>query len=152
MASQHWADDDQLVAALADALQAGRDVPPEFIAAGQATFTWHSIDAELAALTFDSDNETIAAAVRSAGLTPRFLTFAAAGLTIGLEIGRDEIIGQIGPPRPGHVDMYPARGAVLAAPIDEAGYFIIRPVPAAPFRLHCHAGSGASVRTTWITR
>jgi hypothetical protein len=37
------------------------------------------------------------------------------------------------------------------APIDEIGYFLIRPRPASPFRLHCHADSGISVLTTWIT-
>ena len=77
MASQQWADEDRLMAALAEALQAERDVPREFIDAGQAAFTWHSIDAELAALTFDSETETMAAAVRSAEAAPRFLTFTA---------------------------------------------------------------------------
>jgi hypothetical protein len=151
VASQQWADDDQLMAALAEALQAESDVPREFIEAGQAAFTWHSIDAELAALTFDSATETMAAAVRSAEATPRFLTFTAADLTIGLEIGQDEVIGQIVPPQPGHVDAYPVRGAALTATIDEIGFFIIRSLPASPFRLHCHADTGVSVLTTWIT-
>jgi hypothetical protein len=151
VASQQWADDDQLMAALAEALQAESDVPREFIEAGQAAFTWHSIDAELAALTFDSATETMAAAVRSAEATPRFLTFTAADFTIGLEIGQDEVIGQIVPPQPGHVDAYPVRGAALTATIDEIGFFIIRSLPASPFRLHCHAGTGVSVLTTWIT-
>lgn len=151
MASQQWADDDQLMAALAEALQAERDVPREFIEAGRAAFTWRSIDAELAALTFDSETETMAAAVRSAEATPRLLTFTAAGLTIGLEIGQDEVIGQIVPPQPGHVDAYPVRGAALTATIDEIGCFIIRPLPASPFRLHYHGASGVSTLTTWIT-
>jgi hypothetical protein len=151
VASQQWADDDQLVAALAEALRAERDVPREFIDAGQAAFTWHSIDAELAALTFDSAAETMAAAVRSQEATPRFLTFTAADLTIELEIGQDELIGQIVPPQPGHVDACPARGAALTATIDEVGCFIIRPLPASPFRLHCHGANGVSALTTWIT-
>jgi hypothetical protein len=150
VASQQWADDDQLMAALAEALQAERDVPREFTEAGQAAFTWHSIDAELAALTFDSESETMAAAVRSAEPTPRFLTFTAAHLTIGLEIGQDEVIGQIVPPQPGHVDAYPVQGAALTATVDEIGFFLIRPLPASPFRLHCQADNGVSVLTTWI--
>jgi hypothetical protein len=150
VASQQWADDDQLMAALAEALQAERDVPREFTEAGQAAFTWHSIDAELAALTFDSESETMAAAVRSAEPTPRFLTFTAAHLTIGLEIGQDEVIGQTVPPQPGHVDAYPVQGAALTATVDEIGFFLIRPLPASPFRLHCQADNGVSVLTTWI--
>jgi hypothetical protein len=150
VASQQWADDDQLMAAVKEAFRAERAVPRDFVQAGQAAFTWRSIDAELAALTFDSATETVAA-VRSAEASPRFLTFSAADLTIELEIGPDEIIGQIVPPQPGHADACPAHGAALSAAIDEIGCFIIQPRPASPFRLHCHADSGISVLTTWIT-
>ena len=151
MASQQWADDDQLMAALAGAFRAERDVPAAFVEAGKAAFTWHSIDAELAALTFDSVTGATAAAVRSEEASPRLVTFAATDLIIELEIGRDEIIGQIVPPQRGHVDACPASGAALTASIDEIGCFIIRPLPKSPFRLHYHAASGVSVLTTWIT-
>ena len=151
MASQQWADDDQLMAALAEVLQTERNVPRDFIEAGQAAFTWHSIDAELAALTFDSETETMAAAVRSAEPTPRFLTCTAAHLTIGLEIGQDEVIGQIVPPQPGHVDAYPVQGPALTATVNKIGFFLIRSLPASPFRLHCQAENGVSVLTIWIT-
>ena len=53
--SQHWwMDDDQLLAALGEALRSERGVPAEFIAMGKAAFAWYGIDAELAALTYDS--------------------------------------------------------------------------------------------------
>jgi hypothetical protein len=151
VASQQWADDDQLMAAMAGAFRAEREVSPAFIEAAKAAFTWHSIDAELAALTFDSDTGAMAAAVRSEEASPRFVTFTATDLTIELEIGRDEIIGQIVPAQPGHVDACPASGASLTASIDQIGCFIIRPLPESPFRLHCHATSGVSVLTTWTT-
>jgi hypothetical protein len=83
--------------------------------------------------------------------SPRFLTFTSADLTIELEIGPDAIIGQIVPPQADHADAWPARGAVVTAPIDDIGCFIIRPRPTSPFRLHCHADSGVSAQTTWIT-
>jgi hypothetical protein len=150
MASQQWDDDDQLVAAIDEAFRAEREVPRDFIEAGQATFTWHNIDAELAALTFDSATEA-AMAVRAEEVSPRFLSFTANQLTIELEVGPDEIVGQIVPPQPGHADACPARGAAITAAIDEIGCFIIRPLPASPFRLHFHADSGVSVLTTWIT-
>jgi hypothetical protein len=151
MASQQWADDDALLAALGEAIQAEREVPRDFIEAGQAAYTWHSIDAELAALTFDSAVPTATAAVRAEEASPRFLTFTSADLTIELEIGADIIVGQIVPPQAGHADACPARGAAVAVPIDETGCFIFRPRPGSPFRLHCHADSGVSVLTTWIT-
>jgi len=150
MASQQWDDDDHLVAAINEAFRAEREVPRAFIEAGQATFTWHNIDAELAALTFDSATEA-AVAVRAEEVSPRFLSFTANQLTIELEVGPDEIVGQIVPPQPGHADACPARGAAITAAIDEIGCFIIRPLPASPFRLHFRADSGISVLTTWIT-
>ena len=99
MASQHWADDDALLAALSEAVEAEYEVPRDFIEAGKAAFTWHSIDAELAALTFDSAVPAAVAAVRAEEASPRFLTFTSADLTIEMEIGADAIIGQIVPPR-----------------------------------------------------
>ncbi len=151
MTSQQWGDDDHLLAALGEAVRAARAVPPEFTAAGQAAFTWRTIDAELAALTFDSAAAEPAVAVRAEEASPRFLTFAGSELTIELEIGSDSIVGQITPAGSGHVDACPAAGPAMMAEIDEIGCFIIRPLPPSPFRLHCHLGSGSSVLTTWIT-
>ena len=151
MTSQ-WADDEGLVRALADAVRAARDVPAEFTEAGRAAYTWRTIDAELAALTFDSSLETASApAVRAEEASPRFLTFAGAQLTIELEIGPDSIVGQIVPAQPGQVDACPASGAAVTAGIDEIGCFILRPLPPSPFRLHCQTPAGVSVLTTWIT-
>jgi hypothetical protein len=149
--SQQWGDDDRLMAALGEAVRAGRAVPPGFTEAGKAAYTWHNVDAELAALTFDSAAQAAATAVRAEEASPRFLTFAGAELTIELEVGPDSIVGQIVLPQPGHVDACPASGAAATAEIDEIGCFIIRPLPSSPFRLHCHTVAGVSVLTTWIT-
>ncbi len=151
--SSHWADDDdRLLAALGDAIRAAGQVPASFTEAGRAAYTWHGIDAELAALTFDSAAEPAAAlAIRAEEASPRFLTFAAGDLTIELEVGPDAITGQIVPPQTGHADACPASGPASSTEIDEIGCFVIRPLPASPFRLHCHASSGISALTTWIT-
>ena len=150
MTSQQWGDD-RLMAALGEAVRAGRAVPPEFTDAGKAMYTWHNVDAELAALTFDSAAQAAAVVVRAEEASPRFLTFAGAELTIELEIGLDSIVGQIVPSQPGHVDACPASGAAASAEIDEIGCFIVRPLPSSPFRLHCHTAADVSVLTTWIT-
>jgi hypothetical protein len=152
--SSQWADDDdRLLAALGEAVRAAREVPASFVEAGRAAYTWHGIDAELAALTFDSAAEPAAAvpAIRAEEASPRFLTFAAADLTIELEVGADAIVGQIVPPQPGHADACPASGPASTTEIDEIGCFVIRPLPTSPFRLHCHGSSGISALTTWIT-
>ena len=150
MTSQQWADD-RLMAALGEAVRAARAVPPGFTEAGKAAYTWRNVDAELAALTFDSAAQAAALAVRAEEASPRFLTFAGSQLTIELEIGPDSIVGQIVPSQPGHVDACPATGAAGTAEIDEIGCFIVRPLPSSPFRLHCHTAAGVSVLTTWIT-
>ena len=151
--SSQWADDDDLLlAALGDAVRAARDVPASFVEAGRAAYTWHGIDAELAALTFDSAAEPAAVpATRAEEASPRFLTFTTADLTIELEVGADAITGQIVPPQPGHADACPASGPASTTEIDEIGCFVIRPLPTSPFRLHCHGSSGISALTTWIT-
>jgi hypothetical protein len=151
--NSQWADDDdQLLDALGDALRAAQAVPDSFTEAGRAAYTWHGIDAELAALTFDSAAEPAGVpAIRAEEASPRFLTFAAADLTIELEIGADAIVGQIVPPQSGHADATPASGPASSTQIDDIGCFVIRPLPASPFRLHCHASSGISALTTWIT-
>ena len=155
MTSQQWADD-RLMAELGAAVRAARAVPPEFIQAGQAAYTWRTVNAELAALTYDSASDPAApaaagTAVRAEEASPRFLAFAGSELTIEMEIGPDSIVGQIVPPEPGHVDACPAAGAAVTAQIDEIGCFIIAPLPSSPFRLHCHTTAGVSVLTTWIT-
>jgi hypothetical protein len=152
--SSQWADDDELVAALQEAFRAERDVPREFIQAGQAAFTWRDIDAELATLTSDSATGLAAAAaapVRSAEASPRFLTFRSADLTIELEISAEGIVGQIVPPQPGRAETRPATGPVSGTEIDDIGCFVVQPLPSSPFRLHCQASSGISAVTTWIT-
>ena len=50
MVTDGW-DDEELLAALRQALTARRAVPPEFVEAGKNAFAWHNIDAELAQLT-----------------------------------------------------------------------------------------------------
>ena len=50
-------DDDRLLAALGQALKAREAVPSWFIETGKNAFAWHNIDAELAQLTYDSEQD-----------------------------------------------------------------------------------------------
>ena len=56
---ESWADDDQLFAALKEAMRAARAVPPEFVEAGKSAYAWRNIDAELASLTYDSTRDLV---------------------------------------------------------------------------------------------
>ncbi len=150
MASNWWNSDDQLVAMLDEALQEARAVPPEFIEAGKAAYTWRGIDAELAALTYDSEHEPALTRTDTAAL--RALTFCCSRLTIELEIIGDGLIGQL-VPAPGAVpvELETRSGVVAQATADELGCFTMRWRPSGPFRLRCQVGTGPEIRTSWTT-
>lgn len=154
MSQQWWEDDDQLLAALGEALRPEHDVPAEFTAMAKAAFAWRDIDAELATLTYDSVFEGAEAALagsRSESASLRSLTFAAGELTLEIEVTEDALFGQLVPPGPGQAEARTPDGGVVTAVIDQVGGFTIRPVPRGPFRLYCHATNGANVLTKWLT-
>jgi len=143
-------DDEQLLAVLKDSLLAHREVPPEFTEAGRSAFAWHNIDAELAQLTYDSLVDQ-AGSVRSETASIRALTFTSAHLSIEVEVNDDSLLCQLVPTDEGTVELQARDGDVTNIPVDEMGCFSVRPVPSAPFRLHCRMADGATVVTGWIT-
>ncbi|WP_433832692.1 hypothetical protein ACQP2E_16785 [Actinoplanes sp. CA-015351] len=80
----------------------------------------------------------------------RALTYATTELTIELEITGDAVLGQILPPQPGAVTIYVSIGPESEAPIDEMGFFAVRPVPRSAFRLRCATTSGLDIKTGFI--
>ena len=144
--------DEALLAALQQALDARRAVPPEFVEAGKSAFAWHNIDAELAQLTYDSVRDTEpAAATRAEAASIRALTFTSAHLTIELEVTEDSVLGQIVPVQAATIEVQAQDGPRSVIATDEIGCFSISPVPAGPFRLRCQAAASADILTGWIT-
>jgi hypothetical protein len=146
-------DDEQLLAALSEAMKARREVPEWFVETGKNAYAWHNIDAELAQLTYDSSRDTgrgQAAAVRSEAASIRALTFTSARLSIELEVNSDSLLGQIIPPRAGTFEVH-TRAGVTSSPVDEIGCFVVTPIPSSPFRLRCRTDDGTDVLTGWIT-
>jgi hypothetical protein len=83
-------------------------VPERLVRQARYAYAFHTVDAELAELTFDSLAPEHAGAVRGpAG--PRLLTFEAATLTVEIEIDEDgdglRLTGRISPPRAADVDV-----------------------------------------------
>lgn len=152
MTSQWWNDDDQLLAALDEALREAREVPEDFVRAGKAAFTWHSIDAELAALTYDSATEQPGQLVvtRADRATLRDITFASAVLKIHLRVTETALHGQVVPPGESVVELHTRNGPAAAYPTDEDGWFSVRPLPIGSFRLHCRTASGLAAITDWF--
>ncbi len=144
-------DDEELLAALGEAVKARQAVPEWFVETGKNAYAWHNIDAELAQLTYDSSRDQDAAAVvRSEAASIRALTFTSARLSIELEVTEGSLVGQIIPPRSGTLEVHTSAG-VTSSPVDEIGCFTVDPIPSSPFRLRCRTEDGADVLTGWIT-
>ena len=145
-------DDEQLLAALKEALEADEAVPPEFIEAGKNAFAWHNIDAELAQLTYDSIHDAEqAASLRAEAASIRALTFTSAHLTIELEVSEDSVLGQVIPAQAGMIEIQRREGMTATIEADEVGCFLIRPIPDSPFRLRFHTADGSDILTGSIT-
>ena len=146
-------DDDELLAALGEAIQAREEVPEWFVETGKNAYAWHNIDAELAQLTYDSDSDqdrVPAAAVRSETASIRALTFTSERLSIELEVSESTLVGQVIPPQAGTLEIHTTAG-VTSSPVDEIGSFTVTPIPNSPFRLRCRTADGTDVLTGWIT-
>jgi hypothetical protein len=154
MTGQWWSSDDELMTALGDALRAARKVPPDFIETAKASYAWHNVDVELAALTYDSSADQLAGVrTRAEPAALRSLTFAGRRLTIELEVIDNALHGQIVPPESGEIELQLADHdhTVSTAVIDDVGYFTVGPVPAVSFRLRCRTSAGYTAVTNWVT-
>jgi hypothetical protein len=149
----NWDSDEELLADLAEALRAEREVPPRFVELGKAAFAWHNVDVELAALSYDSATAgtSVLAGTRADQAGPRAMTFTAGELTIELEVTADALLGQVVPPRPGAIEVQHKDGRTSATGVDEVGWFAIRPRPAGLFRLRLTTSDGGTVLTEWTT-
>jgi hypothetical protein len=144
-------EDDRLLAALREALEARRAVPPELIRASENAYTWLNIDTELAQLTYDSSVERSDAPVlRAETASIRSLTFTSPHMTIELEVTDTALIGQIIPIQPGTIELQDRSGEYLTVVIDDLGCFSISPIPAGQFRMRSRAADGLDVATGWI--
>jgi hypothetical protein len=145
-------DDDRLLAALREALEARRAVPDELIQASEGAYTWLNIDTELAQLTYDSSTDRSDALVlRAETASIRSLTFTSPHLTIELEVTGSALLGQIIPVQPGTIEVQDRSGEHQTVAIDDLGCFSISPIPAGQFRMRSRAADGLDVATGWIT-
>ena len=146
--------DEDLMAAIRSELVLTEPVPPEVTAAAKASFTWRTIDAELAALTFDSSSQSAEmAGVRGGEHGPRALTFEYEDVVVEVEVdngvdGRT-VVGQIDPPTVEWVEVHQAStGEPMRLEADARG------LGAGPFRLLCRFRSGARfpmLLTDWVS-
>jgi hypothetical protein len=145
-------DDERLLAALSEAMKARAAVPSWFIETGKNAFAWHNIDAELAQLTYDSNEDRReAAAMRAETASIRALTYTSDHLTLELEVTGNSLLGQLFPTRAGVLEIHTRTGEITTTEVDEIGCFSLNPIPDSPFRLRSRASDGTHVLTGWIT-
>lgn len=147
-----WHDDDALLTALEGALHPHEPVPDNITNTALASYAWHQIDAELAALAYDSaadDSELTRTRTESAEL--RALTFEATDVTFELEVRPDGLAGQLVTAHRSELELQLGDGRTTAVRVNDHGYFQISPAPTGPFRLRCRLPDDRVVSTVLIT-
>lgn len=132
-------------------------VSPQVLQAARESFTWRTIDAELAALTYDSVVDRPTTSVVRGTEGPRLLSFEASEFSVELEVtavgARRRVVGQLTPPQPARVEVRHRAGHTLVE-ADELGRFRTEDLAAGPSSLRCHLTGrrgAAPVVTEWIT-
>lgn len=143
----------ELLGVLREALEIADPIPDQVLAAAKGSYAWFGIDAELAALTFDSVESGLVGA-RSTSTTStdeRQLTFSGAGVEIELMItGRGErrLIGQMVPPAAATIVLETTDGS-RETEADELGQFGFDNFEGGLMRLTVVSGA-TRIKTEWI--
>lgn len=146
-----WNDDDALLAALTDALHP-EPVPDDVMRTAVAGYAWHDVDAELAALTYDSvADDSALTRTRAESAILRALTFETGDVTFELEARPDGLAGLLVAPDGSELELQPSKGETTAVDVNRYGYFTIAPIPDTPFRLRCRLPDRRIVSTVLIT-
>lgn len=138
--------DDALFDELQAALQQADAVPDDVLEMAKDSFTWRTVDAELAELVFDSAVDEVAG-VRGTALAERELTFRAGDVEIEILLGHGNLNGQVLPPEPGSVELT-SGGTTHEASVDSFGAFSFENIPGGPVRLTFRIGD-TFLTTEW---
>jgi hypothetical protein len=130
-------------------------VPERVTSAAKASFTWRTVDAELASLTYDSALDADRLAFVRGTAAARQLTFSASGLTVDIEAeetdGSLRLIGELAPAQRAVITVRHNEGTTEVE-TDEDGRFRTGPIPTGPVALSLRlAAGGSAVQTEWIT-
>jgi hypothetical protein len=144
--------DERLLEELREAL--GRDAAPpsSVVEAAKASYTWRTVDAELAELTHDSLVDQPLARTRGAP-DRRALIFEARDLVIEVEVSvsaqERRLLGQLVPAQPAQIEVRQA-GATRRIEADTAGRFMVSGLKARPVSLRCQLAGHHPVSTEWV--
>jgi hypothetical protein len=142
--------EDRLMSLLRRGLEQADGVPTDVNEFAKAAFSWRNIDAELAELAYDSNDEKVPTGVRSTA-TARMLSFQAGDWSIDIEYNAatSRLIGQVEPARQVTVELHVA-GAVITTETDDLGRFDFDGVLPGPVSLVFRtSGDLEVVKTEW---
>ena len=144
-------DDDDLLDLLGASLRHAEPVPDRAREAALAAFSWRTIDAELAALVYDSGMELVSGA-RSDEVA-RQLTFEGEGMEIEVMIvpvAERRLVGQLVPPRVATVTLT-SENHVQRTTSDDLGHFRFDTIGSGPSRLSiATAQDQPPLHTQWV--
>jgi len=144
--------DERLLAALRELFDRSTPLPPRVVEMAKESYTWRTVDAELAALTSDSLVDPPVGSVRGTA-APRSMTFEAGDLSIEVEVassGPDRrMLGQIVPPQPARIEVR-QDDLTRTVEADEVGRFVIDGLGQGRLRLRCHLAGRRSIVTEWM--
>ena len=144
--------DERLLAALRELFDRSAPLPPRVVEMAKESYTWRTVDAELAALTSDSLVDQLAGSVRGAE-APRSLTFEAGDVSIEVEVGgsgtQRRMLGQLVPAQPARIEVS-QDDLTRTVEADEVGRFVVDGLSARPVRLRCHLPGRRPVVTEWV--
>jgi hypothetical protein len=144
-----WSNDDELMAALGEAVAEADAVSDRRREMARAAFTWRTVDAELMELLHDSALDA-GAAVRGAGDPGRLLSFGLAGIGLELEVGAGELAGQVLPAQDATVTLQHAGARARTVAADGAGFFRFEGVESGSVRLTVTTSERA-LMSPWVT-
>lgn len=144
--------DDELLAPLRDIAAENDPVPePPLLDAARVAFELRDLDAMLAELVHDSAVDAPAMAIRGGG-AERILSFAVRAIAIECQStargSHRDLLGQLVGGRAEEMDVQ-VTGAITTVPVNDAGWFSVRGLPAGSFRLRSRLADRTRLVISW---
>lgn len=144
-------DDNELLSELGAALRSAGPTSDDDLERARATFTWRTVDSELAlaALVYDSSVQDRPLVRSGVGANGRTLIFEGATLLVEVDAGGEVLTGRVVPPARADISLMAASGTVGRTTTDDMGQFTLTTPPSGPVRLFCRMATMRLV-TDWV--